>query len=210
MAFYQLTLVQLMNTEKLHNVFFYRTDAVGATAQNLGQAFEEDILPLINDLQNVAVSNSLLRVINLGDLTDFWEKALTGAGLNTSSESLPAHDAINYTLRLNTRAVRPGSKRISGIPESAQSNGIITVGSYITQMNTLRTALYDTIAYNTTPAVAYQPVVIKRVKETETVNGQEKVTYRLPTPSETVEYGDVVSCLVNTKISHQISRGNGR
>ena len=210
MKFYQLVLTQLFNNEKQINVFHYRTADAEVSAANCAAAFVEDILPKINDLQNVAVTNSLIRVTELEDLVDFYESAVTGAGANTSSEALPPHNVINFTLRLNTRAVRPGSKRFTGIPESAQAGGLINVASYITQLNTLRTALATPIVLASSPLRVYTPVVIKRVRTEETVDDKVVVRYSMPTTDASVVYGDVVTALVNLRISHQTSKGNGR
>jgi len=194
----------------MSNVFFYHSEVSGVSASNLAGAFSEDMMVKINDLQCDDVTNVLIRVLSLQDLADFHEAAMAGAGANTSSEPMPQHDALNFTLRVNTRAVKPGSKRISGIPESAQAGGFITVGSYITQMNALRTALYTPVVGTSTPTLIYDPVVIKRIKEVETIDGKEVITYRLPGIGDEVVYGTVTTALINTRISHQTSRGNGR
>lgn len=115
---------------------------------------------------------------------------------------MPLHDAVNFTLRTNTRAVRPGKKRISGFVESKQSKGMIVDATFISALNTLRVQL-ATPSEGGSGAV-YTPVIIKRVKETDEETGE--VTYRLPATEGELVYGVVQTALVNLQVTTQRSR----
>ena len=119
---------------------------------------------------------------------------------------LPLHDAITFALRRNTRVVRPGSKRYSGIPSTKTLAGTVNDATYITALNALRVALYTPLVDVDT--VSYTPVIVKRIKETDTETG--KVTYRMPDDVSELEYGVIVGALVNLRVSNQVSRFNGR
>lgn len=201
---YMLTLVQTWGTggKAMENVFFYDHTAGTGTAGTLAQAFEETILPLINDLQFEGVKNIRADVINMGDFGDFISWPLDGQG-EYAAEALPPANAINFTMKLNTRAVKKGSKRISGIPETVQINGVVTLAEYLTRMEAFRIALYDELE---TVDNTWLPVVIKRVKEPVVGTVPLQYTYRLPTTDAELVQGEVVTATTTPNISHQVSR----
>lgn len=207
--FYQVRLTQTLFNEPLMNVFHYRKDNAAGTATILANAFEDDLLPLINAIQVGGLFNTLIQVECLDDPTDFEEFALSDGG-TVAGNMYPPDKPLNFTMRLNTKAVRPGSKRFSPFPKTwANDDGSIN-GAATAAVNALRLALADGFEI-LIPAVNFIPVVIGRVKETDPETG--KVKYRLPETDEELTangFGDVVSVLVNTKLSSQDSRGNGR
>jgi hypothetical protein len=207
---YELTLRQSWGSggENLLNKFFFQKAGTGETAHKLAEAFDaaSSWLSKINLIQESIVNNVDISVINLGDPTDFdvITASLTGG---YSGDALPPHSAVNFTLKLNTRVLRPGSKRFSGVPESVQVNGVITDSTYITALNGLRTIMETDLAGLTTDI--YRPVVIKRVPYTVALPTTH-TAYRLPTTDEELSVGIVKAVVLNTRISHQTSRGNGR
>lgn len=207
MQFYQVVFKQTFLGEAMGNTFFFRAPDEGASAEGLSLAFVQDMLSKINAFQHFAVKNSLLRIINLNSLSDFWETTLTGQGaVSDASPTLPLFVAVNYTLRCNTRAVRPGKKRFSGLAQVAQNAGTFSDSGTLTAMNALRVALGQPVVVE--PGTEYSPIVVKRVKVTDIETGE--VTYRLPSTTGEVVYGDVTGVLLNTRVSHQSSRGNGQ
>lgn len=203
---YQLEDVQLFPTgEQMLNVYFFTSFDAAATAEDLTLAFNNDVLNLIKICQAAAVSHTTITARNLGDPADYYERALTGAVGGYAGESLSAFTAYPFTLRAATRAVRPGSKRIGGVPEAANlsTNGVITDATLLTALNNVRTAMATVV---NAAGPDYQPVIVKRVRS----GAPGSYTYRLPTTDAEAEYYDVATALLNTTLSHQVSRGNNR
>lgn len=192
--------------EPLLNVYTYqRTDAAGS-AVGLAAAFIQDVMLEIEAVQTTLVAHTLVRVYSLGDLTDFAETTLTDHLGNINSPTLPSFNAVNYTLRAASRAVRPGSKRYAGIPEADVTNDTITAPAYIALLEALRVQLSDVIE-SPGDSSTYFPVVVKRVPYV-TPKGND--AYRWPQPGDTLVAPAITGALLNLKISHQVSRGNSR
>lgn len=188
---------------KLQNVYFYEAADPSLTAVDMGQAFELEVVPAILAVQGLVVKHVDLNVTNLGNLGDNSTEVLNYEGQFGDVDCLPAFNAINYTLKPSNRVVRPGSKRICGVPESVQAYGIITDATYITALNALRVILGDPIING---GEIFNPVVIKRVKEAVEDTDPVEYTYRLPTIGETPVYSSISACLLNLNVSSQVSR----
>ena len=192
--------------EEMVNIYHYYSANIGDTAQELLDSFFDTVIPDILPVQGAVVAHTRLRVYSLGNLSEFAESTYSGlVGTDSSGDCLPPHDAINFTLRTNTREVRPGSKRISGIAEANQSHGVISGAPYIATLNALRTTLATPLDAGADVG-RFVPIVLKRVREGIPPNA----TYRLPESDLEVVYGEVTTVLVNLRISHQTSRGNAR
>lgn len=206
--FYEVVFKQKFLGEVMGNVFHYRSDDESATAQDLRLAFIEDMMPKINGIQHAGADNYLLQVKNLTDLGDFDEASLTGEGARPDSEAaLPLYCAVNFTMRANSRLVRPGKKRISGLCTLAQNAGTITRTTEITAMEALRVALFANLQHGSS-GIIFKPIIIKRVKETDIETGE--VTYRMPRTGLEIQYADVVTALSNLRLTTQDTRGNAR
>lgn len=202
---YMLTLRQTWDIggKPMNNVFFYDHTAGSGDAQLLAETFELVQLPKINAMQWDGVRNISLDVVNLGDFGDFVSWPIEGTG-DTSTDSLPPASAINFTMKLNTRAVRKGSKRISGIPESVQSNGRVLDAGYLALMETFRLSLYAELVNDLD---TFLPIVVKRVREAVPGTTPVQYTYRLPISDLELVIGEVVTATTTPIISHQVSRG---
>ena len=201
---YQLRLKQTWDTggKPMENVFFYLHTAGESPAGNLAQSFEETVLPKITNLQTTLVKNVSIDVINLGNPADFISWPISGTG-EYAAEALPPHSALNFTMKLNTRAVRKGSKRISGIPETVQIDGKITLAGYITRIEEFRAILpLEVETVNDT----WLPVVPKRVKIAVPNTQPVQYTYRLPQADAELVIGEVLTATTTLNISHQVSR----
>lgn len=186
----------------MENVFFYDHTAGDGNSSDLATVFNTVMVPAINALQCDRVKNYDFVITNFGDLADFAQPAVAGIGAY-AADPLPPFNAINYTLKLNTRAVRKGSKRISGVPELASAAGVIVDELYITKMNDLRTLFMNELvdAGNT-----WLPIVVKRVKEPVVGTVPQQYTYRLPATSSELVTGEIVVALTSLNVSHQTSR----
>lgn len=186
----------------LENVFFFDHTAGTGNAADMAVAFGGVFSTLINQIQAPIVKNYSIDVINLGDLGDFASVPWLGSGTQIG-DALPPYAAIGFTLKVNTRAVRKGSKRISGVPESAQIDGKLTNEGYIAAVELLRLAMQQEVV---TASDTYLPVVVKRIKEPVVGTVPLQYTYRLPTIGDTLVTGEVVVVLTTTSLSHQVSR----
>lgn len=208
---WQLTLTQSYGAggeSMLTNFFFQR--GIGATnAEALFNAFKAagSYLPKINTVQASHVKNVSARVINLGDPSDFYEAELTGAGVG-NADPLPAYAAYGFTLKLNTRAIRPGSRRLPGVVEDATTLGIVTSTVVVNGLNDLANAFKTALPFG--GAASYVPVVVKRVEYDVPNTTPQRTAYRIPQGEDPVVVGNIVAVLVNLKVTHQVSRGNGR
>lgn len=207
---YQLTLTQSLGTggERVQ-MGFYFAKGLGATdAAQLNTDFLADgaYLAHIHAVQSDFIKDVEIRTINLGDLADFDVRPLTGAGAD-GSDMLPPHNAVNFSLKLDTRAVRPGARRLVGLTEADQTQGRITLAAAITALNVIGNDWATALPFG--GASSYIPVVVKRIKVV-TTDDPPRTFYRLPTTDGELVAAHVTAVLVNLKISHQVSRGNGR
>jgi hypothetical protein len=186
----------------LESVFFFDHTAGDGVAADLATAFGIGLGAAINALQAPIIRNYSIDVINLGDLGDFASLPWIGGGAG-EGDSLPPYAAVGYTLKVNTRAVRKGSKRISGVPESVATNGVITIPGYQSLMDTLRIALQQEVV---TADDTWLPVIVKRIKELIVGTVPPQYTYRLPTIGDTIILGEVVVALTSNNLTHQVSR----
>lgn len=188
--------------KELETVWFYdRTAGVG-NAADMAENWGTSIGALMNDLQCSVVRNYSIDVINLGDLGDFASVPWIGGGLGVE-QSHPPFVSVGYTMKVNTRAVRKGSKRISGIPESADTDGVITAAPYKAAMESLRIAMQQEIVDESN---TWLPVVVKRIKEPVVGTVPQQYTYRLPTVGDPLVLGEVVVVLTSFNLTHQVSR----
>jgi hypothetical protein len=198
--------------EIMHMNFFYRAKDADGTAQALHAAMGggDGIIGQINEIQSTWVKNFNLKVINLFSLTDFFEQGINGTG-EVAQPALPAQDTMSFTLKLNTRGVKPGRKSVSGIPAIWNDHGIITNTDGIGAVNLLASMLAEDIEDTGTGAV-FEPVVVKRV-QTPVAATEERpayTKYNLPTEAEDASWGKVVSVLVNNHFGSMDTRDNGR
>lgn len=201
---YQARIIQTWGEggNKMENVFFYDHTAGSGNALTLAELLETGCLALINDLQTQFVKNVSIDVINLGDLSDFISYPITGEG-GWAGDSLPPYAAVGFTMKVNTRAVRHGSKRFSGVPESAQDDGKVTDPSYVTNIDAMRVFLSQEVVG---ASDTFLPVVVKRIRTAVPGTTPTQYTYRLPRAGDTLTLGEVVTVIDSLTLSHQVSR----
>ena len=204
---YMLRDVQTCLGEQVLNVFFYQDLLLASTAQNVVESYIADVLPLVLPLQVDAVTHVKIDAVNLADAGNFYESIITTVG-GSAGDGLPAHSALGFSLRLNSRLLRPGSKRICGVPEGAQVDGAIIPGSYLDAMEDYRLQMSAILLSGV--VATFQPVVVKRVPYEVPDSAPPRTAYRLPESDGEFVFGNVVGCLTSTHITHQVSRGNGR
>ena len=204
---YMLRDVQVYDSEQVLNVFFYQDLLLASIAQNVVESYEADVLPKIAAVQTDDIEHVLIDAVNLADPSNFYEHVISTPGV-VSDEAEPLSIALNFGFRLNSRALRPGSKRICGIPGSAITLNTVTAGAYLTNIEALRVQFHTILLSGVLST--FQPIVIKRVKYNPDPLDLTHFAYRLPEDDGEFVFGNVIECLFNTHVSHQVSRGNGR
>jgi len=200
---YQLTDIQTYGVEICENVYFFNKLSPDGTAEDLIQGFLTTYMPAIRQIQAQGIVHVELKCVNLGDLTDFADEPISLAGLAGAGDTLPSFVSVGYTLKPNTRAVRPGSKRYTGILEAAVVNGVITEPTFVGNVEALRIVLDD----NAVGADSeYEPVIVKRIKEPVAGTTPTQYTYRLPTTGDPLVLGLVKQALSNPRVTSQVSR----
>lgn len=205
----QLTVKQTYGDggEECFNDFFYKRSGSSGNVVELIDHFKDvaGVIPAMNQVQADHIKNISIRGINLGDLTDFADVPLEGEGAQ-AADPLPIFAAYGFTLKLDTRAVKNGSKRFVGVVEAATTNGVVTDATTITNLGLLRTVLAFTF---TGDVDTYLPVVVKRVLRPADLT-HDNPYYTLPRTDGELVIGNVVTALMSLKVTHQTSRGNGR
>ena len=196
---------QRFGSEEIHNIFTFDRLEDGSAPIDLIEAFVEDVVPAINFLQTDDIQNVSATAYSLGDDDLIDERVVEGGG-GSVQDMLPLFNALNFTLKPTTRAIRPGSKRISGIPENVSTNGTITDVDYIAGMEDLRDVFGTNISNDDTNFWAF--VVVKRVKYVPDPERPDHFAYRFPETDLELVYAPLRAVLTNTKVSHQVSRGN--
>ncbi len=202
-----LKLFQEFANEQLLNIFTYQAD-VGMAAINVRTAFLEDTLPAIRGSQCSQIVTKRIVTQNLGDVGDNDDHDMSLAGAITGDQMLPIFNAIGYTLRPANRVVRPGSKRFAGVSETAQQDGTIVEGGWITAVEATRLAL-DTPISDDDTLFAY-PIVVKRVKYEVPDSDPVRFAYRFPESDLELVFSTLSGVKSSLRITHQVSRGNNR
>lgn len=201
---YQLRLFGHIDQYPMENIFFYNHISGEGFATDLALAFESDVLNNIIPLQ---VANALwegIQCYNMGDYSDFVNLPLATSGSYGDVPREPVFVAVGYSLKLNTRAIRQGSKRFSGIPSEVSNEEIITSAGYLASMEALRLAL---LANVTGSGDVWEPTVIKRVKTPVAGTVPLKYRYNLPVPpATTADTGKVVAVTTSSVLTSQVSR----
>jgi hypothetical protein len=200
---YLLRDVATMDGQNIENVYFFERVLGDGPATSLALDFVGEWLPSILALQSNAMVHLGISVLNLGDLGDFANLPLVTNGTYGTDDPLPSFNAVGYTFKLNTRAVRPGGKRIAGIPEVVTTKNEITDAEYITRIEALRLKFSaDLEGADDT----WRPVVIKRTKQAIAGTVPTQYRYGLPTSADPLVVGNVAAVLSSTKITSQVSR----
>lgn len=205
---------QTLLGQEVLNVYTYRwTGALDPSfdtaSEQLATLFESQVLPAILAVQSSDVEHTSIKVINQFDPTDFAIVAVSETGdiPSATSELLPPANAVAFQLSSSTRAVRSGAKRIAGIPEGVQIDGVITDIDYTLDLTTLAGQLGGIIfTTETIPQPAYQPIIVKRVKTT-TPSGDK---YNWPETLAQFVFSLIADVIFDLIISTQVTRKIGR
>lgn len=140
------------------NVFAYeQTAGVGSDgAGGLAAAFEDTIIPA---MQAVVTENTGYQSISWVSLNGTFQEGNLALATTIGSRpapSLPPYAAWAFRLLRTTSESRGGYKRVAGISETDQDNGVYA-GTIITQLNALATAF--ALQLTTTGGNEWTPVI---------------------------------------------------
>ena len=202
---YELVDAQTMEGQEILNVYYYRQAApalVGNIPEQLADAYEGQVLADVAHIQTPQLLHRELRVKNLFNVAENHTSVISEPGTwTTSLDTEATFDAVGFRLVQDNGAVRNGAKRFGGIPEDADTNGIVTDTAFITALLAAGAALIlgldSGIVTN-----AFLPVIVKRILD--------GTIYRLPENSGEAVYGNVTDALYNANTTSQVSRKIGR
>jgi hypothetical protein len=199
---YLLTHLMTYKGQEIMNVYFYNHTSGAGGSGILCAGFDDQMMPLLRAVQSADIYHKQISAYSLGDLSDFANLSLAGTG-DYEVEALPPTDALGFTYKVNTRAVRPGSKRICGIPETVTTSGEILDPTYLGKVEALRLQMVDDV---TGIADAFSPVIVKRIKTPIAGTVPLQYNYRLPAVGDTLTLGGVTDVLFNVFVTTQVSR----
>lgn len=208
---YELVDEQTSNGQQVFNVYFYRTGALFVTttptnAQVLAENWADQILPDLIGVQSDQVTHNRVSVRNLYDPADSFAADISVPGFVVSAEVLPNFNAYPFKLAPDTAAVGQGAKRLAGVPEAAQQNGVVTDGLTLTRLATASAAMEAAVQVGLIlPSDVFFPAIVKRVRTG--VSGSYE--YSLPTVRGTGVWANVLSALFDVLLTSQVSRKIG-
>jgi len=200
---FMLTVKQTLQAKNIENVFFFNKQGSAGNAADLAAAFVADWSPTLRSIQSAQLHWNAIDVINLGDDTDFESLPQSVVGAAGDGDTLPAFNAIGYTLKTVTRAIKPGSKRFAGVLEAVVTNGVAVEPTFVLEIEAVRILLDDTLVGDDD---SYDHVVVKRVKELIPDTEPPKFSYRLPETDGECVVGLVKQAFSNLTVTSQVSR----
>lgn len=210
-----VTVFQKYRSQEVINTYTYHqiTSEAGtlSPSEALSNAFDLEFLTAGVGYRGGAISNLLsveaIRIQNLFTPSDaheeIYDPVLTGGA---ASAAAPNFNAYAFRTQWLGSTIRRGSKRIAGVINDLVVNGAITAGG-LTSLGAFATSMSNSLLADD---YEFEPVVIKRVKETDPVTGE--ITYRLPeNPSEANHTAGLtwgVLPLISTQSTRKIGRGS--
>lgn len=211
---YEVTDEQRVLGQLVVNVYHYRQALdflVGppTVAEELASGWIAQKLPAILPCQAGDAVHTSVKVRNLFDSADQYTELISLAGLYAgggNQEILPAFNAVSFTMNGDNAAVRPGHKRLAGIPEPTQSDGVIVDPGFAANCQAAAAAMSSPVTVGLViQDPVFVPVVIKRVRE----GTEGNYTYRLPANSAEAIVSQIAVAAFNALITSQISRKIG-
>lgn len=188
---YKLTFEQEYLNQITLNVHFFQNGLdLDDLQQECGDAFDEDLVPLYADVQNLSVIYENIRVDNVtGDLADVNVDPTIANGTVVGAAST---SFVAATIRLDrtTKETRNGSKRVAGMVEE-NTNGQTWTGAFKLILDDLATGMAADIS---TVGGVFRPVIARPPSIAE--------------PLWTIN--DVASALASNDVSSQVSRKKGK
>lgn len=211
---YELTDVQTLNGQTINNVFFYLQDLSFVTtnptrSQTLAENWVAQKLNRIRAIQSSDVLHREVRVRNLFDEADAYSLgiSLTGNAVGEATGTMSTFNAFAFSLNGNTSLTRTGAKRVSGVLEGWQNDGVFSGDSVqIAAMDAAAAAFEEAVTVGTViQDPVFIPVIVKRVRTGTPGN----YTYDLPSNQGEASWSTIVVALWKALITSQVSRKVG-
>jgi hypothetical protein len=201
---WQITDKQRLFGQRVDNTYFYRNNQIGEgglNSEDLANTWVSDVLPTILAIQPTELVHEQLVVQNLFNVADYFALALSEVGETGSGDAtMPSFNAYGFSLVQDNGAIKNGSKRIAGVQEAAQEEGVITNATYMGFLDDIADILIATLIEGILPT--WVPTIVKRILVTPGI-------YRLPANSGEAVLGSVVEAVWNTLVTSQVSRKVG-
>lgn len=165
---YMLLDIQSYGGKRMLNRYFFGADIeTESNAQDLVDEFIATQLPFIVAAQVDTLTHTEIRAVNVSNILDYASVALVEPGVN-NLDGLPPAAPVGFIAAQPGYGLRPAKKRISGVPEAWQIDGLVdtTVASLTLLATQLGTALegddgiyYPVTVTLPTPFIPPLPVV---------------------------------------------------
>jgi len=157
--------VQIFNgaVEMLNVYHYFVADGAsdGNDALHCAEMWTETVLPLVKGLQSNLLVHTSVEAVNLLNPADFtslvYVPAVAG---DQTGEALPPYNTFTFQFVRATRAVRHGWKRIGGIPEIGNTNGVASAG-FLTTLADIADAMASTLEDGDNSAL-YTPRIVRK------------------------------------------------
>ena len=181
------------------NVFFYQSPAGNnPSATAVGNTFKTQVLTPWKGILTTDATIVQTRTHNILATLSELTQPVTFAGTLTTGELLPQFNAVGVKLGVGTTLTRPGAKRLAGLKEVAQNDGVLVDATYLTNLNGLLNAFLGTLNDPVTSAIIAAPIVVKRI-----LDGG---VYRLPANFGETVANPIVSAVADLIVTSQSSR----
>jgi hypothetical protein len=187
------------------NVYFFLMTAAplgNDHAADVVDGFVANLLPVVAAVQSPEVTHTSVRARNLFLDSDAHESLISVAGEGTSGDTLGTFEAFPFKLVGDNAAVRPGSKRVTGVAEFVTTDGVVTNSTTLTELVAIAAIYAAGIHFGLLDAGTLVPVIVKRI-----LDGG---TYRLPANDSEAVISNVVDALSSALVTSQVSRKVGR
>jgi len=200
---YQVRIHQTFGQLDLLNVVHVERVAAEIRANDVREAFIDDVLPSWKACVLDDISFTTIDCVSLADPEDFEVGFAINQTGNGSGLVGPGLVAASIRYNRTRRDVRHGYTRIGGIAEESYT-GQQFIAGYITDLTTLGNKMISTWFKRTPDVSTCFLVVVKRVLEPATATHKEY--YRLPeTSGEYVAYRPA-SVFISPYVTSQVSR----
>lgn len=202
--FYKVNTYSTMLGSSCQNEYWYRQETGTGGAVELADAFITLVLDIVRLVQSSQILYNLIKVYSQQGGTDFIEIDLTGQNGLNGANSLPPFCAIALSTPRKRSDMKPGQKRLVGIPDIYDDQGVITNVDYLAAIDDVADALSTDLGDVGTSSV-WSPVIVRRVKTT--VNG--KTYYVVPDPITNSDYYAADAWFKRVNVTSQVSRKYG-
>lgn len=136
-SIYEFHLNQTLFGQVVKNVFHYQSRGASDPTNTLGEIAVAWGTGMIAAVSNVQCSNVEYVSIYIRHLAGDMDEATVPLSATTGAvvgDCLPPHDAFAFRFNRTSTLTRHGQKRIAGVPEGAQDDGVALAGGVTTSL----------------------------------------------------------------------------